>query len=339
MDTIHNETGSMVTDMIDGYVGANSALLERLDGTKSILVKNAGERVMILAGGGAGCEPLYIGCAGIRMADAVVSGNIFAAPPATALLKTMKQMYHEKGILMVTGNYVGDVLNYELAVELCGYEGIEARTVFVRDDILHMPKKRAVDRRGTGGILPVIKTAAGAAAEGLELEEVERIARKAERSLGTISVTFGPGCRPETGESMYEMQRGYIEFGMGFNGEPGIRKMKMPSADQLAGIILNDIIEDMELREGMEVALMVNGKGATSNMELYILTRSLIDCLENKKIKIFNTETGNFFTAPGMRGVSVTVMRLDEELKRYYHQDSYTPMYAYSTRSGMGAVK
>ena len=339
MDTIHNETGSMVTEMIDGYVGANSSLLERMEGTKSILVKNAGERVMILAGGGAGCEPLYIGCAGIKMADAVVSGNIFAAPAATALLRTMKHMYHDKGILMVTGNYVGDVLNYELAVELCGYEGIEARAVFVRDDILHMPKDRAKDRRGIGGIIPVIKTAAGAAAEGLNLEEVERIACKAERSTGTVSVTFGPGYRPETGKPMYEMSSDQIEFGMGFNGEPGIRKMRMPSADHLAELILKDIIEDMELSEGMEVALMVNGKGATSNMELYILTRSLRNCLENKKINIFNIETGNFFTAPGMQGVSVTVMKLDGELKHYYHQDSYTPMYAYSTRSGMGAMK
>ena len=329
MNVIRNHPEDMVTEMIHGYVGANPDLLERIAGTKSILVKTPSQRVMILAGGGAGCEPLYIGCAGHKMADAVVSGNIFAAPPATVLLKTIQQMYHDKGILMVTGNYFGDVLNYELAIELCGYEGIQAKAVFFFVDILHMPRERAADRRGIGGVMQVIKTAAAAAAEGLDLEAVERIAQKAQRALGTVSVTFSPGYRPETGELMYKMQDAVIEFGMGFNGEPGVAKMNMPSADRIAEILLNYIIEDMPLKDGEEIVLIVNGKGATSNMELCILAGSLIKQFAAKKIKVFKTEMGNFFTAPGMGGASVTIMRLDEELKHYYNQDSYTPMYTY----------
>lgn len=150
MNTIHNRPEDMVTEMIDGYTAACPALLERMKGSKSVLVKNVGGRVTVLAGGGAGCEPLYLGCAGKGMADAVVTGNIFSAPAATELLRTMRHMYHDRGVLMITGNYVGDVLNYELAVELCGYEGIRAEAVFVRDDILHKPKEQAKQRRGSG---------------------------------------------------------------------------------------------------------------------------------------------------------------------------------------------
>lgn len=329
MKVIRNRPEDMVVEMIDGYVNSNPGLLERVERTKSILVKNVQDRVVILAGGGAGCEPLYMGCAGRGMADAIATGNIFAAPPATELLRTMKHMYHDKGVLMITGNYIGDVLNYELAVELCGYEGIEVQAVFVKDDILHMPKDKADRRRGIGGILPVIKIAAGAAAEGLDLEAVKNVAEHAIESTGTVSVTFWPGYRPETGELMYEMDPALIEFGMGFNGEPGIKKAEMLSANGLAKMILEYLIPDMELKENDEIAMLISGKGATSPMELYILANSLRCHLSENHISIFSTEIGNLFTAPGMGGVSVTLIRLNEELKCYYNKDSYTPMYAY----------
>lgn len=331
MKVIRNRSEDMVTEMIEGYVKSNLKLLKKLDGTKAVLVRDTKEKVMVLAGGGAGCEPLYLGCVGEGMADAVVSGNIFAAPPATALLKTIKNMYHEKGILMVTGNYIGDVLNYELAVELCEYEGIQAKTVFVKDDILHASKDNRDKRRGIGGILHIIKIAAAASNQGLELEEVARIANKATDFLGTVSVTFWSGYRPETGKSMFEMPEAQIEFGMGFNGEPGVMRMDMPEADKLAEIILEYIVKDLQIVKGDEILLVVNGKGATSNMELYVLVNSLHSYLNNKKICIFKTETGNFFTAPGMGGVSITVMKLDKELKKYCNQDAYTPMYTFNS--------
>ncbi len=329
MNTIHNRPEEMVTEMIDGYTAACPALLERMEGTKSVLVKNVRDWVTILAGGGAGCEPLYLGCAGIGMADAVVTGDVFAAPAATQLLRAMQYMYHEKGVLMITGNYVGDVLNYELAVELCGYEGIRADAVFVRDDILHKPKEMADRRRGIGGILPVIKVAAGAAEEGLSLEEVGRVARRAVEAVGTVSVTFWPGYRPETGQPMYEMPAGEIAFGMGFNGKPGVLRTAMPSADQLSKRLLDYLEEDMGLQAGEEIALILSGKGATSPMELYILSNSLRRDLASRHIRVFKTEVGNFMTAPGMGGVSLTILRLDEEIRHFYHKDSYTPMYTY----------
>lgn len=329
MNTIHNRPEDMVTEMLDGYMALCPSLLERIEGTKSVLVKGVRGRVTILAGGGAGCEPLYLGCAGKCMADAVVTGNIFAAPAATELLRTMRYMYHDEGVLMITGNYVGDVLNYELAVELCGYEGIRADAVFVRDDILHKPKDQADRRRGIAGILPVIKVAAGAVEEGLSLEEAGRVARKAVAAVGTVSVTFWPGYRPETGRPMYEMPDGQIAFGMGFNGEPGVLQTKMPSSDQLGKKMLDYLEEDMGLEAGEEIALILSGKGATSPMELYILADSLRRELALRHIRLFKMETGNFMTAPGMGGVSLTVLRLDDEIKHFYHKDSYTPMYTY----------
>lgn len=332
MITIKNRPEDMVEEMLEGYVRSNCDLLEKVSDVKAIRVKNTAPRVMIIAGGGAGCEPMYLGYAGEGMADAIVSGNIFAAPSATALLKTIRQMYHEDGVLMITGNYVGDVLNYELAVELCGYEGIKAKAVFVKDDILHAPKESRGNRRGITGIMCVIKAAAGAAASGLMLEDVEQIAIRARDKTGSVSVTFWPGYRPETGEPMYEMDSDMIEIGMGFNGEPGILQMRMPTADQLAAKVLDYLIPDMNLKKGDEVLLIVNGKGATSNMELSIMSNSLHQYLMCQEISVFKTEVGNFFTAPGMGGISVTLIKLDPLLKRYYNLDSYTPLYTYRAK-------
>lgn len=332
MQTIKNQPEDMVEEMIAGYVLSNSDLLERVEGVKAIRVKNRKSKVMVIAGGGAGCEPMYLGYAGEGMADAIVSGNIFAAPPATAILKTIRQMDHKHGVLMITGNYVGDVLNYELAVELCGYEGIKAKALFVNDDILHAPKENKENRRGINGIMCVIKAAAGAAECGLALEEVEQIAIKARNQIGSVSVTFSPGYRPETGVRMYEMSEDCIEIGMGFNGEPGIQKLQMPTSNKLAETILDYLITDMNLKKGDEVLLVVNGKGATSNMELNIMCNSLHRCLELRNIAVYKTEAGNFFTAPGMGGISVTLMKMDPLLKQYYNLDSYTPMYTYRAK-------
>lgn len=221
------------------------------------------------------------------------------------------------------------MLNYELAVELCGYEGIQAKAVFVKDDILHADRDNRERRRGAAGIMCVIKTAQGAAEEGLDLKETERLAKKAGDHLGTVSVTFWPGYRPETGVPMYEMKHGMIEFGMGFNGEPGILKMQMPDSDTLCTLMMDYLVEDLEIKKQEEILVIVNGKGATSNMELYVLCSSIQRYLDRKEICLFKMETGNYFTAPGMGGVSVTIMKMDQELKRYYGRESYTPMYTY----------
>lgn len=331
MIVIKNKPEMMVEEMIDGYVKSNPGLFHRIPGTRAIATKGEKDRVLILAGGGAGCEPMYIGYAGIGMADAVVCGNVFAAPSATMIYRAIRHLNPEKGVLLITGNYIGDVLNYELTCELCGYDGIEAKTVYVKDDILHYPENDKELRRGIGGIMSIIKLAAGAAQENLSLKEIKRIAQKGADLIGTVSVTFWPGYRPETGIPMYEMENGKIEFGMGFNGEPGKEKMEMPSADDLAKKILDTIMQSLNLKTGDEAMVILNGKGATSLMELNVLANSILNYLEVCGIHVFHMETGNFFTAPGMGGVSVTMLKLDEELKRYYHKDSWTPMYSYRT--------
>lgn len=329
MVVIKNEPEKMVEEMMEGYLNSNAGLFQRIPDTRAIMTKGKKNRVLVLAGGGAGCEPMYIGYAGLGMADVLVSGNIFAAPPATMIYRALHYLNPQMGVLLITGNYVGDVLNYELACELCSYDGIQAKALFVKDDVLHYPEEQKELRRGIGGIMNIIKLAAGAAGEGLPLEEVERIAGKGADSIGTVSVTFWLGYRPETGMPMYEMEENMIEFGMGFNGEPGKEKMEMPSADVLAEKILDSCIGSVKAKKGDEVLVVVNGKGATSPMELNILANSILKNLNERGIRVFHTETGNFFTAPGMGGVSVTVMKLDEELKKYYHKDSWTPMYSY----------
>lgn len=329
-NNICNSSDTMVDEMIDGYIASTGNLFSRIPETKSIVYNPTFNRdkVKIIVGGGAGCEPIYLGCAGEGMADAVVNGNIFAAPSAIAVLKTVRYMNCSKGVVFITGNYTGDVLNYELAAELCETEGVNAKAVFVRDDILHKEKQDREARRGITGIVWTIRIASAMAEEGKSVEEIVEAVNAVIKNLATVSVTFWPGYRPDTGIPLYEMEEGKIEFGMGINGEPGIEKTEMPSSEVLAEKIMGFIHRDMELEQKDEISLMINGKGATSFAELYVLANDIKKYVEKQGICIYHIEVGNYLTAPGMGGVSVTALKLNDMLKNYFRKGAYTGLYA-----------
>lgn len=329
-NNICNSSDTMIDEMIEGYISSTGGAFSRVSGTKSIVYNPAKneERVKIIVGGGAGCEPIYLGCAGAGMADAVVNGNVFAAPSAIAVLKTVQHMNCSAGVVFISGNYTGDVLNYELAAELCGAEGVNAKAFFVRDDILHKDKKNREARRGITGIIWTIRIASAMAKDGKSVDEILAAMNVVNENLATVSVTFWPGYRPDTGRPLYEMDEDIIEFGMGVNGEPGIKQMKMPSSEVLAKEIMDYINKDLELGQKDQISLMINGKGATSYAELYVFTNNVKEYIKRKGIHIYHIEVGNYFTAPGMGGVSVTVLKVNDLLKDCLGRGTYTGMYS-----------
>lgn len=316
---ILNDPRNVVTEMLDGLALANDGRVERLDG-KDILIRTdlPESKVTLLIGGGSGHEPIFHGFVGKNMGDAAACGQVFAAPSPDTIMDAAMAAHRGKGILFLYGNYAGDNVNFDIAAELLEEEeGIDVRTVRVNDDVAAAPPERSDDRRGIAGDIYAIKVAGGAAAECDTLDEVERIARKAVGNLRSMGVAVAAGSIPETGKLTFELADDEIEIGMGAHGEAGIAKQKISSADDVADQIMEKILADMPLGEGDEIALMINNLGATTMMEMLIVNRRVRQILADRGTTVHRTDVGTFLTVQEMAGFSITVMKLDDELKHY----------------------
>jgi dihydroxyacetone kinase-like protein len=316
---ILNDPKNAVSELLDGLVCAYGGRVRRLD-ELTVLVKSqlAEGKVGLLVGGGSGHEPLFPGFIGENMADGAACGNVFAAPSPDVILAATKAVDQGNGVLYLYGNYSGDDLNFDMAAEMAEEEGIETRTVRVWDDVAAAPPDRIEDRRGIAGDLFVIKIAGGASARLKDLDEVFRIAVKARDNIRSMGVSVSAGSIPETGEPTFELADDEIEIGMGLHGEPGVWKEKLPPADELVENMMGRILPDLPFRSGDEVSLLINDLGATTWMELLIVARKITQILVDGGIGIHDTLIGSFCTSQEMAGFSVSLMRLDEELKEYY---------------------
>lgn len=327
MNKIINSPDTLVKEMLEGYLYANPDMFEKVDATTGFILKNKKNKVAIVIGGGAGNEPWNIGYVGDGLADGAALGNVYTAPPARALMNITRAVNHDKGVLFLATNHAGDVLNFELTAELLQLEGIETRCVFVSDDIATADIQNKEDRRGIAGIALVLKIAGAAADAGLSLDEVVRISKKANDNVRTLNVTTSPGYMPGTGEAMFDMEDGTIEFGMGFNGEPGILKMKLQKADKIADIMMDYLIRDIKAEKGQDFAVFINGFGFTGLLELCIVNKRVKEILDGKEIKIHDMFIDTLFAPQGTGGFSISLIKLDEELKRYYDYPAYSPFY------------
>lgn len=327
MNKIINSPDNLVKEMLEGYLCANPDLFEKVPNTNGLVLKGKKDKVAIVTGGGSGNEPWNIGYVGYGLADGAALGHIYAAPPARAIINVTKAVNNKKGVLFLATNHAGDVLNFELVAELLQLEGIKTRCVFVSDDIASAPLENMNERRGVAGIAVVLKIAGAAADDGLDLDEVVRIAEKANKNIRTLSVTTSPGYMPGTGEAMFEMEEGTIEFGMGFNGEPGILKTKLQSADKIADIMMEYLLDDLKAPSGQEIAVFLNGFGFTGLMELCIVNRRIKEILDLKMIKTHDMFIDTLFAPQGTGGFSISLIKLDEELKKYYDYPAYSPFY------------
>ena len=329
MNKIINHPDNMIKEMLEGYLSIYPGLFDKVDApnTNGLMVHDHGDKVSIVVGGGAGNEPWIMGYVGRGLATGASLGNVYTAPPSRTILNVTKAVPHDRGVVYICTNHAGDVLNFELVSELAELEGITAKCVFVTDDITSEPIERKGERRGVAGIALVIKVAGAACDAGLSLDEVVRIATKAKQETYTFSVTTSPGYMPGSGRAMFEMPEGEIEYGMGFNGEPGVLHTKLTSADEIAETMMKYLCDDMKLTERDEIAVMINGFGFTSPLELCILGRRVRSLLAEKNARVHDIFIDELFRPQGTGGLSISIMRLDDELKKYYDMPAYSPFF------------
>ncbi len=318
MKKIINKAEDFVDEMIDGILRAHPDHLRCVEGDKRCLVtaQKRTNKVGIVTGGGSGHLPLFLGYIGEGMLDGCAVGGVFQSPSASQILSVTKSIGCEAGVLYLYGNYSGDVMNFDMASEMAEMQGMQTVTVTGNDDVASSSSDRKETRRGVAGIFFLYKAAGAAAALGMNLNDVTRIAIKAKESTRTIGVALSPCIVPELGRPSFTLGDNEMEIGMGIHGEPGIRRSSLKCADDIVQEMLDPVIADLPFEKNDEVAVLVNGLGATSKEELYIIYRKVSMILSGKGIKVYHTYVGEFATSMEMAGASVSLCRVDDELRR-----------------------
>ena len=320
-----NNPKNIVPEVLDGLVAASLGRITRLDGLNAVLVTELSpQKVGLLIGGGSGHEPLFSGFVGKNMADVAIAGNIFAAPTPDLILAGTEALSQGNGVIYLYGNYAGDNMNFDIAAELAADEGIQTRTVRVWDDVASAPLERIEDRRGIAGDLFVIKIAGGVSAVSHDLEEVYRVTSKARDNTRSMGVAASAGRFPETGELTFELPEDEIEIGMGLHGEPGVARSKLLAVDELVGFMLDKILPDLPFGTGDEVCVLVNDLGATTLMEMLIVYRRVAQILAEKQMRVHDALLGSYCTSQEMAGFSITLLKLDDELRTYYDMPAHS---------------
>jgi len=316
---IINTPQDIVDESLEGLVQASHGRLTLLPGVAAVAkTQLPGHKVGLLVGGGSGHEPLFAGFIGENMADGAACGHIFAAPTPDVILALTRALDVGHGVLYLYGNYAGDNLNFDIAAELAEEAGIKTKTVRVWDDVASAPAESVRERRGIAGDLFVIKIAGGVSAASTDLEEVYRVTAKARDNVRSMGVAVSAGSLPETGEPTFELPDDEIEIGMGLHGEAGVARESLLRADPLVEKMMDQIIPDLPFRSGDEVCLLINDLGATTMMELLIVNRKVRHILAQSAIRVHDTIIGSFCTSQEMAGFSISLMKLDDELKALY---------------------
>ena len=317
------------TDVVsEALMGMQAAYPDKLVYTPKMEVISRKEKktdkVAVISGGGAGHEPLHAGFVGKGMLDAAISGNLFSSPSPDRIGSAIEQVSCGKGVLMVIKNYSGDIMNFGLSADLAEMDDIEVAQVIVKDDVAVPDREEGTGRRGIAGTVFVHKIAGAKAEQGASLAEVKAAAEKAVRNIRTMGVAMTPCILPAVGKPGFQIADDEIEIGMGIHGEQGVETTKIKSAKEIAEILVGRILDDYDY-SGSEVAVLVNGLGGTPLMELYILNLEVQKILEEKGIKAYRTFVGNYCTSIDMTGASVTLMKLDDELKELLDAPCDTP--------------
>lgn len=329
MKKILNDPADYVDEMIDGLIVAHPYHFRRVPSAARALAyagAPADGKVGIVTGGGSGHLPTFLGYVGPGLADAVAIGNVFSSPSAEEILCAVKAVDSGEGVLFLFGNYAGDVMNFDMAAELAQEAGICIGTSIVTDDVASSPPDEKEERRGVAGLLFAYKAAGARAASGAILNEVKAAADKAISNTRSLGVALSPCTIPEVGRPTFELREDEMELGMGIHGEKGIERMKLATADEIASSVMERILADIELGAGDEVAILVNGLGATPLEELYILLRRAHDILRERQVSTNRAYVGEYATSMEMAGASISIMKLDSELKGLLDAPCYSPL-------------
>ena len=317
MQKIINDPGNVVDEMLEGFVKAHPELIAITGNERVLKYRNAPveNKVGIVTGGGSGHKPAFIGYIGKNMVDAVAVGELFSSPPAQMFYDAICEADAGKGVAILYGNYAGDNMNVELAMEQAEEDGIKVARVVANDDVPSAPKTEPERRRGVAGEILMWKTGGAKAAMGGTLEEVVSVARKAIGNTRSMGVGLSPCTIPEVGHPNFNIEPGMMEVGIGHHGEPGIEVAPLETAAQIAERMCNVILPDLPFCKGDETVVLVSGLGSTPLMELYILYNEVQKIMESKGIRIYRSFVGNYFTSLEMAGATLSVMKLDDELK------------------------
>ncbi len=325
MKKIMNQPETLVLEMCQGIVAANPQLA-LISQYKVIKKKNINpHKVTLISGGGSGHEPAHAGFVGHGMLDAAVCGDIFASPSQIQIYQALRATQSEQGTLLIIKNYSGDMMNFQNAAFLAEMDGIKVDYVKVDDDIAVKDSLYTVGRRGVAGTVLVHKIAGAAAEAGLPLQEVKRIANKAVSHVRSLGFAFNSCTVPAKGTPTFTLADDEMEYGVGIHGEPGIVREKIISAQSLAKRMVAALADELTLSKQDNIALLINGFGATPLLELYVLNYYVSQELVNMGINLDKILVGNYMTSIDMIGASVSIMKLDDELKGYLHAPCHTP--------------
>lgn len=316
MQRIMNDPDNIVDEMLEGFLKVHADIVETTENPRVVKAKNIPEgKVGVVTGGGSGHKPAFIGYVGENMCDAAAVGEICSSPTAAAFLDAFKVTDQGKGVACLYGNYSGDNMNVKMAVKMAKRAGITVKTVVANDDVASAPKDQREKRRGVAGEILMWKAGGAKAAKGGTLDEVIEAAQKAIDNTRSVGIGLTPCTLPAVGHPNFEIKEGTMEVGIGHHGEPGIEVCELEDAQHMAKRMVDIVLPDYPFTEGDEVVVLVSGLGATPVMELYVLYNEIEKLISAKGIKIHKSYVGNYFTSLDMMGATLTVMKLDDELK------------------------
>ena len=327
MKKIMNNVDAVENEMVLGMVKAYPQYIKKLDcGNVVVRARKKEGKVALISGGGSGHEPAHGGFVGEGMLDAAVAGPVFTSPTPDQIYEGIKAIAMDKGVFMVVKNYTGDVMNFEMAAEMAEMDGIPVKYVVTNDDVAVQDSLYTVGRRGVAGTIFVHKIAGAKAEEGAELEAVQAVAQKVVDNVRTMGMAIKPCTVPAAGKPGFELSDDEMEVGIGIHGEPGTHREPLKKADEIVDMLLEKILADIDYADS-EVAVLINGAGGTPLMELFIVNNHVSDVLAANGIKVYKTFVGNYMTSIEMDGLSISLLRLDDEMKKLLDAKADTPAF------------
>ena len=329
MKKLINGVDNVVDEMLNGMVAAHPEYVSRVPGTEVVVRTGAKktDKVVLISGGGSGHEPAHGGFVGEGMLDAAVAGAVFTSPTPDQVYEAIKATECGKGALLIIKNYTGDVMNFEMAADMASDEDIEVAQVIVADDVAVENSTWTTGRRGIAGTIFVHKIAGAKAETGASLAEVKAVAEKVIANVRSMGMAISPCTVPAVGKPSFELTEEEVEIGIGIHGEPGTHREKITSAAATVDQLLDKILAEGIYAAGDEVAVMVNGMGATPLSELYVANLEVSKVLADKGIAVAKTIVGNYMTSLDMAGFSITLLKLDDELKALLNAPADTPAF------------
>lgn len=327
MTHLLNDPINFPAELVDGFVKANAKYVKKVYGGVVRATKSKPGKVAIITGGGTGHYPGFMGWVGPGLVDGAVTGNIFASPSASQVRSVAKAADHGGGILLAFLNYAGDVLHFGMAEELLKADGFNVKRSVVTDDVASAPSNETHKRRGIAGGLAVLKVASAAAESGLSLDEVLKVLNKTNERTRTFGVAFSGCTLPGSANPLFEVPKGKMAVGLGVHGEPGIYELDLGTADDVAKLLVDKLLEDVPQNPGKKVIALLNGLGSAKYEELFVTFGCVANRLKNAGIQMIDGEVGEFMTSLDMGGLSLTLVWVDEEIEKYWFVPCDSPAF------------